>query len=176
LNPLWLEEPINIEFNDTLEWLSLRTSVPLATGERHFTKFDFEDIISRHIVSYVQPDVIQAGGISETRKICAMAEAQGIEAALHNPSSLPCTLASLHIDACTPNCFIQESKYKFVERPSNWEADIFKGAHINMKDGYAMLPEGPGLGCEFDEKIAEAHPFELVNPQPLYEDGSVMDH
>jgi galactonate dehydratase len=174
--PLWLEEPINIEFNDALEWLSLRTTVPLATGERHFTKFDFEDIISRHLVSYVQPDVIQAGGISETRKICAMAEAQGIEAALHNPSSLPCTLASLHIDACTPNCGIQESKYKFVERPSGWELDIFKGAHINMKDGFAMLPEGPGLGCEFDETIAEAHPYELVNPQPLYEDGSVMDH
>ncbi len=174
--PLWLEEPINIEFNDALEWLSLRTTVPLATGERHFTKFDFEDIISRHLVSYVQPDVIQAGGISETRKICAMAEAQAIEAALHNPSSLPCTLASLHIDASTPNCGIQESKYKFVERPSGWELDIFKGAHINMKDGFAMLPEGPGLGCDLDEKIAEQHPFELSNPQPLYEDGSVRDH
>jgi len=174
--PLWLEEPINIEFNDALEWLSQRTTVPLATGERHFTKFDFEDLISRHLVSYVQPDVIQAGGISETRKICAMAEAQGIQAALHNPSSLPCTLASLHIDACTPNCVIQESKYKFVERPSGWESDIFKGAKIEVENGYAMLPDKPGLGCEFDEKIAEAHPYELVNPQPLYEDGSVRDH
>ena len=174
--PLWLEEPINIEFNDALEWLAERTTVPLATGERHFTKFDFEDIISRHLVSFVQPDVIQAGGISETRKICAMAEAQGIQAALHNPSSLPCTLASLHIDASTPNCVIQESKYKFVERPSNWESDLFKGARIKMKDGYAMLPDKPGLGCEFDEAIAEKHPFELVNPQTLYEDGSVRDH
>ncbi len=174
--PLWIEEPINIEFNDALQWLGERTTVPLATGERHFTKFDFEDIISRHLVSYVQPDVIQAGGIAETRKICAMAEAQGIDAALHNPSSLPCTLASLHVDACTSNCVIQESKYKFVVRPSNWEDDLFKGAHINISDGFAMLPDKPGLGCEFDEKIAEKHPFELSNPQPLNEDGSVRDH
>ena len=174
--PLWLEEPINIEFNDSLQWLSERTTVPLATGERHFTKFDFEDIISRHLVSYVQPDVIQAGGISETRKICAMAEAQGIQAACHNPSSLPCTLASLHVDACTPNCVIQESKFKMVERPSGWEEDIFMGAHVKAKDGYAMLPDKPGLGCDLDEKIAEEHPFELVNPQTIYEDGSVRDH
>ena len=127
-------------------------------------------------MSYVQPDVIQAGGISETRKICAMAEAQGIDVALHNPSSLPCTPASLHIDACTPNCVIQESKYKFVVRPSNWENDLFKGAHISMTDGFAKLPDKSGLGCEFDEKIAENHPFELSNPQPLNEDGSVRDH
>jgi galactonate dehydratase len=174
--PLWLEEPIQPEFNDALEWLGQRTTVPLATGERHFTKFGFEDMISRHLVSYVQPDVIQAGGISETKKICAMAEAQFIDAALHNPSSLPCTLASLHIDACTPNCVIQESKYKFVVRPSGWEEDLFKGARIKVKDGFAMLPEGPGLGCEFDEKIAEEHPYELVDRRTTFEDGSVRDY
>ncbi|MFC1693835.1 enolase C-terminal domain-like protein [Candidatus Latescibacterota bacterium] len=174
--PLWLEEPIQPEFNDSLEWLGRQTTVPLATGERHFTKWDFEDMISRQLVSYVQPDVIQAGGISETKKICAMAEAQFIDAALHNPSSLPCTLASLHVDACTTNCVIQESKYKFVERPSGWEEDLFKGARIRMKDGYAMLPEAPGLGCEFDESIAEKHPFEQVNPQPTFGDGSVRDY
>jgi len=174
--PLWIEEPIQPEFNDALEWLGQHTTVPLATGERLFTKFGFEDIISRQLVSYVQPDVIQAGGILETKKICAMAEAQFIDAALHNPSSLPCTLASLHLDACTPNCIIQESKYKFVERPSGWEEDLFMGARIQMKNGFAMLPEAPGLGCEFDEKIAEKHPYELSNPQPLFEDGSVRDY
>lgn len=50
------------------------------------------------------------------------------------------------------------------------------GARIKMKDGFAMLPEDPGLGCEFDEKIAEQHPYEQTNPQPLFEDGSVRDY
>ena len=149
--------------------------MPLATGERLFTKWGFEDIISRQLVSYVQPDVIQCGGISETKKICAMAEAQFIDVALHNPLSLPLTLGSLHVDACTPNCVIQESGERFLN-PQGWIADLFCGVKVETKDGYAMLPEKPGLGCDIDEKVAEKHPYIPNNPETYFEDGSVRDY
>ena len=98
---MFFEEPIQIEGNDTLEWLGQHTTVPLATGERHTTKWMFEDMISRHLVSYVQPDVIQCGGITEMKKIAAMAEAQFIDVAPHCPGNLSTGLGlgSLHIDA-----------------------------------------------------------------------------
>ena len=176
--PMWIEEPVQVEAYDALEWLGNHTTVPMATGERHFTKWDFEDMISRHIVNYVQPDVIICGGISETKKIAAMAEAQFIEVAIHNPGSLVGTLASLHVDACTSNCVIQEFKYKYVE-PSGWQEDLFYGTRINYKDGFAMLPDKPGIGTDMDEKVAEKHLVTMeedANPQTYFEDGSVRDH
>ncbi|GAG90470.1 unnamed protein product, partial [marine sediment metagenome] len=73
---MFLEEPVQIEGFDSYEWLGQHTTTPLATGERHLTKWGFEELISRHLVSYVQPDVIQCGGITEMKKIAAMAEAR----------------------------------------------------------------------------------------------------
>ena len=173
---MWIEEPVQPEANDSLDWLGQHTTVPLATGERHFTKWGFEDMISRHLVSYVQPDVIICGGLSETKKICAMAEAQFIEAAPHNPGALISTLGSFHIDACTSNCVIQESKARYIDYGDSWEADLFYGTTITVKDGFAMLPDKPGIGCELNEKVAEKHPITGQNPQTYFEDGSVRDH
>lgn len=171
--PMFLEEPIQPEDLDMYRWLAEHTNVPLATGERHFTKFGFKDIISRHLVSYVQPDVCHAGGISECKKIAAMAEANFIDVALHNPQSLVSTLASLHIDACTPNCVIQET----IRQREQWLLDLFYGDEAVIKNGYAELPEKPGLGCEFDESVAAQHPYQPVNrPAMHFEDGSVTDH
>jgi galactonate dehydratase len=171
--PMFLEEPIQPEDLDMMQWLGQHTNVPLATGERLFTKFGFKDLISRHLVSYVQPDVVHAGGISECKKIAAMAEANFIDVALHNPQSLVSTLASLHIDASTPNCVIQETT---GERPE-WVLDLFNGVDVSIKNGYAELPEKPGLGCELNERVAAAHPYQPVNrPAMKFEDGSVMDH
>jgi len=171
--PMFLEEPIQPEDLDMLQWLGNHTNVPLATGERLFTKFGFKDLISRHLVSYVQPDVVHAGGISECKKIAAMAEANFIDVALHNPQSLVSTLASLHIDACTPNCVIQET----TGRRPDWVLDLFNGGDISIQHGYAELPDKPGLGCDLNERVAAAHPYQPVNrPAMRFEDGSVMDH
>lgn len=174
LRIMFLEEPIQLEGNDALEWLGKHTTVPLATGERHTTKWMFEDIISRHLVSYVQPDVIQCGGITEIRKIAAMAEAQFIEVAPHGPGSLSTGLglASLHVDASTPNCVIQESH----PNPTGWQLEMFNGRAVTITDGYAELPRWPGLGLHLNDDVARKHPHSNPNPSIYFEDGSVADH
>ncbi len=171
---LFLEEPIQLEGNDALEWLGKQTTVPLATGERHTTKWMFEDLISRHLVSYVQPDVIQCGGITEIRKIAAMAEAQFIEVAPHCPGNLSTGLglASLHVDAATPSCVIQESH----PNPTGWRLDMFSGRTVEIKEGYAALPSWPGLGLKLNEEEAKKHPATNPNPSIYFEDGSAADH
>ena len=170
---MFLEEPIQIENNDAWEWLCQHTTQPLATGERHTTKWMFEDLISRHLISYVQPDVIQCGGISEIKKIAAMAEAQFINVAPHCPGhfSTGLGLATLHVDFSTTNCVIQESHVN----PAGWVLDMFKGRTITIKDGYAEPPTLPGLGLELDWDIAKKHPHTETNPSTYYEDGSVAD-
>ena len=173
-NIMFLEEPIQIEGNDALQWLGQKTTVPLATGERHTTKWMFEDIIARHLVSYVQPDVIQCGGITEIKKIAAMAETQFIDVAPHCPGSLSTGLglASLHVDASTSNCVIQESR----PQPSGRRLELFNGRLIDIKDGYAALPSWPGIGLKLNEKVAKDYPPRAPNPQVFFEDGSVADY
>lgn len=169
-----LEEPIQLEGNDTLQWLGQHTDVPLATGERHTTKWMFEDLISRHLVSYVQPDVIQCGGITEIKKIAAMAEAQFIDVAPHCPGNLSTGLglASLHANAAIANCVIQESH----PNPTGWRLEMFNGRTVTVKDGYAELPAWPGLGLKLNEKEAKKHPETNPNPKVYFEDGSVADY
>jgi galactonate dehydratase len=171
---MFLEEPVQLEGNDALEWLGSHTSVPLATGERHTTKWMFEDLIARHLVSYVQPDVIQCGGITELKKISAMAEAQFIDVAPHCPGSLSTGLglASLHVSAATSNCVIQESRLN----PTGKRLEMFSGRAVAIKDGYAELPKWPGLGLKLNEKEAAKYPPTRPNPAVYFEDGSVADY
>jgi galactonate dehydratase len=168
--PLFLEEPTPPEDLDALAWLGARTRVPLATGERLFTKWGFAELCARHLVSYVQPDVVHCGGISEMRKIAAIAEAHFIDCAPHNPQSWVSTFASLHVDAATPNCVIQEH----IAGPA-WQADLFR-TEWRVEDGYAALPDRPGLGLDFDEEEAARHPYTPdFRPEWRWEDGSVAD-
>lgn len=168
--PLFLEEPTQPEDLDSLAWLGAHTRVPLATGERLFTKWGFADLCARHLVSYVQPDVVHCGGILELKKIAAIAEAHFIDCAPHNPQSWVSTFASLHVDACTPNCVIQEH----ISGPA-WQADLFR-TEWGLVDGYAALPTGVGLGLDFDEEEAARHPYTPdFRPEWRWEDGSVAD-
>ena len=171
---MFLEEPVQLEANDSLEWLGQHTTVPLATGERHTTKWMFKELISRHLVSYIQPDVIQCGGITEIKKIAAMAEAQFIEVAPHCPATLSTGLgfASLHVDASTSNCVIQESS----PNPTGWRLDMLSGRSVAIKGGYAELPAWPGLGLKLNEQEAKKHPHAEPNPSMYFEDGSVADY
>jgi len=168
---MFLEEATPPEDIDALEWLGRRTSIPLATGERLFTKWGFTEIVERRLVNYVQPDIVHAGGILEMKKIAAMAEARFIEVAPHNPQSWVSTMASLHLDACTPNCVIQE----YVHPGPDLQADIFQGGPV-IKDGYAQLPSGSGLGIDLNEDEAAKHPYVPVQrPHWVWQDGSVAD-
>ncbi len=173
LRPLFVEEATQLEDLGELELLRKKTKVPLATGERSFTKYGFADFCARHLVNYVQPDVCHAGGILELKKIGAIAEAFRIEMAPHNPQSEVSTLASLHVDATTPAATIQE----YAPRRAPWLQDLFFGGAVRVKDGFAELPDRPGLGVDLDEKVAAQHPYLPVNrPNYTFRDGGVADH
>ncbi len=173
LRPFFVEEATQLENLGELELLRQKTKVPLATGERSFTKYGFTEFCARHLVNYVQPDVCHAGGILEMKKIGAIAEAFRIEMAPHNPQTLLSTLASMHVAATTPAATILE--YNPSGLP--WVQDLFSGSAVKVKGGFAELPDRPGLGVELDEKVAAQHPYKPVNrPNYVFKDGAVSDH
>jgi L-alanine-DL-glutamate epimerase-like enolase superfamily enzyme len=173
LRPFFVEEATQLEDLGELELLRAKTKVPLATGERSFTKYGFIDYCSRHLVNYVQPDVCHAGGILEMKKIGTIAETYRIEMAPHNPQSEVSTLASLHVDATTPACTIQE----YNPNSAPWIRDLFNGGAVQVKEGFAELPSRAGLGVDLNEKVAALHPYKPVNrPNYVFSDGGVADH
>jgi len=173
LRPLFVEEPTQVEDLGELALLRQKTKVPLATGERLFTKYGFAELCTRHLVNYVQPDVCHAGGILELKKIGAIAEAFRIEMAPHNPQSEVSTLASIHVNATTPAGTILE----YSPQRTPWVQDLFNGGAVKVKDGFADLPDRPGLGVDLNEKVAAQHPYRPVNrPNFVFSDGAVADH
>jgi len=171
--PLFVEEATQLEDLGELAHLRSKTKVPLATGERSFTKYGFTEYCSRRLVDIVQPDVCHAGGILEMKKIGTLAEAYRVEMAPHNPQSEVSTLASLHVDATTPACTIQE--YNPNRQP--WVQDLFQGGAVEVSNGFAALPDRPGLGVDLDEKVAAAHPYQPVTrPKYRFLDGGIADH
>jgi galactonate dehydratase len=172
LDLLWVEEPTQLEDLGELALLREKTSTHLATGERSFTKYGFADFCSRHLVDYIQPDVCHAGGILELKKIGALAEAYRVNLAPHNPQSNVSTMASLHVDATTPNAAIQE----YTNTRTPWAAELFEGLGPEVKAGYADLPVRPGLGVTLNERVAAQHPYKPSNrPEYKFGDGSVTD-
>jgi len=155
--PGWFEEPVPPENTQAL--LEVRRAVaplgiPIAAGERLFTRYLFLDLLRGRAADIIQPDVCHAGGISETRKIAAMAEAHYIPVAPHNACSPVGTMASLHVAACTPNFKIQETFDDMVEP---WVRDAVVG-RPEVIDGSFALPDKPGLGVDIDESVIAAHP------------------
>jgi galactonate dehydratase len=168
--PLWIEEITQPEDLATLAWVAERSPVPLATGERLFTKWGFNDLIQQRAVQYLQPDVSHDGGVLETKKIAAMAEAKFLEVALHGASSEVLTAANFHVDATTPNCTIQEHPLG-----GPWRYELVRTSH-RIERGFALLPEAPGLGVELNEAEAARHPYVADFRQHYtFEDGSVAD-
>lgn len=173
-SPFFVEEATQIEDIDELAHLRSNTRIPLATGERLFTKYGFTQICHRHLVDYIQPDVVHCGGILEMKKIATIAEANRIELAPHNPQSDVSTLASLHVDFSTPNFAIQEISHRGDEQ--YWK-DLFYGGAIAYQGGYALPPDRRGLGVDLDEKVAAKRPYQPHTRQQLrFPDGGIADH
>ena len=167
---MFVEEATQLEDLGELAHLRSKTRVPLATGERLVTAYAFSELCARHLVDYVQPDVVHCGGILEMKKIAAIADAFRIQLAPHNPQSEVITVASLHVDTCTPNCVIQEQI-----QGSPWQADLFE-TELRIEEGYAPLPAASGLGLGFNETEAAKHPYVPdYRPEWRWEDGAVAD-
>jgi galactonate dehydratase len=173
-SPYFVEEATQIEDLDELALLRSKTRIPLATGERLTTKYGFNQICHRHLVDYIQPDVVHCGGILEMKKIATIAEAYRIELAPHNPQSDVSTLASLHVDFSTPNFAIQEITHRGNEQ--YWK-DLFYGGAITYERGFAQPPDRPGLGVNLDEAVAAKRPYQPHTRQQLrFPDGGIADH
>jgi galactonate dehydratase len=150
--PFFYEEPVPPQNVDAMVRVAQAINIPLATGERIYTKWGFKDLLEKQAVSVVQPDVCHAGGISELKKIAAMAETYYVGFAPHNPYGPINTLAALHVDAGTPNFLIQEGGH------AEWYDSIMTGPFPRQTDGYFDLPTGVGIGVELDEAALRKYP------------------
>ena len=171
-DPWFFEEPVPPEDVDGhLAVAQALPGIPIATGERLIGRWAFRPFFERGAIAVAQPDVCHTGGISEVRRIAAMAEAHGVSVAPHNPLGPIATVANLHLAVATPNHLIQEVMRSDVP----WRDEVVRGVPP-LIDAHMSPPEAPGLGVEIDEVAAAAHPYE---PEPQYrwfhEDGSVAE-
>lgn len=176
---MFIEEPVLSENIEALRDIVAHTSTPIATGERLFSRWDFKNVFRQGYVDIVQPDLSHAGGISECRRIAAMAEAFDVAVAPHCPLG-PIALAScVQLDACTPNVFIQEQSLGIHYNRGNDLLDYLKDPSVfRYRDGYLDIPGGPGLGIEIDEdKVAAAdrEGHDWKNPVWRNHDGTVAE-
>ncbi|MBC9868067.1 MAG: hypothetical protein F7O42_09370 [Opitutae bacterium] len=171
-DPFWVEEATQQEDIGELALLRSQTAVPLATGERLLTKYEFNEICARHLVNYVNPDVVHCGGIGEMRKIAALAEAFRIEISPHNPQSEVSTMASLHVCMSTPNATLLE----IGSGQSPYFQDLFYGGGVVFENGFALPPDRPGLGLDLDETVAAKMPYKPKDwSAHRWPDGSIGD-
>jgi galactonate dehydratase len=165
----FLEEPVAPENLDALARVAGRTRVPLAVGERLYTKQDFWRLLQLGIVEFIQPDVCHVGGIAELRAIAVMAETCQVLVAPHNPLGPVATAAALQVAFSIPNFALLEMKVDDVP----WRNQLLTRPLVPV-DGYFERPAGPGLGIEVDWEVARAHPYQAQDlPRALNEDGSV---
>jgi galactonate dehydratase len=149
--PLFVEEPVLPEFSRDLARITESTSIPIAAGERLYSRWDFRDVLSTGI-AVAQPDLSHAGGISEVRRIAAMAEAYDVALAPHCPLGPIALAASIQVDLATPNFLIQEQSLGIHYNVGNDLLDYLVDPVVfRFANGYIDRPTGPGLGIEVDE-------------------------
>jgi len=154
-DPLWFEEPVPPDNPAAMAEVARATSIPIATGERLTTKYEFLQVLERRAAAILQPALSRSGGLLEGKKIAAMAEAFHVQIAPHLYCGPIEAAANLHLDACSPNFLIQES----IQQMKGFHGELLK-APIRWEDGYLIPPDAPGLGVELDEEVAAAHPYD----------------
>jgi len=171
--PYFVEEPVPPENVDVLVEVRKASPVPIATGERLVTRYQFREIFEKLACHVIQPDLCHCGGLWEAKKIAAMAEVYTMGVAPHNPLGPVANAAALHFDLSTPNFLIQEDMLTDV--PWRWE--VVQHALVT-EDGYWLPPEAPGLGIEVNESAAAQHPFQQETIHPLTvraHDDAILD-
>lgn len=154
--PMFFEEPTPPDNLDTLREVKERSPVPIAAGERLYTRYDYRPMFDKMAADYIQPDISHAGGIMELKKIAAEAESRYIPFAPHNPSGPVANAATLQLAATCQNFEILEIMCSDVP----WRGDVTDEALV-YKDGYIEIPDRPGLGIALDEDACAAHPYRV---------------
>ncbi len=170
-DPLWLEEPTPPENRNEMARVAHSTSIPIATGERLVSKYDFADLLGKQAAAILQPALGRVGGILEAKKIAGMAEAHYAQMAPHLYAGPIEAAANIQIATCSPNFLIQES----IETFGGFYSRLLKKP-VQWQDGYIIPPTDPGIGYELNEAVADAHPYteEKVFP-PMAEKPVVLE-
>jgi galactonate dehydratase len=169
-HPWFYEEIVQALNVDVMAEIAKKTHIPIATGERVFTKWGFREIIEKRAATILQPDICYAGGITELKIIAGMAEAYYTPIAPHNPQG-PCSLAaSLQVAASVPNFLVQE-------RGDNEYANLLAKPLPPVRNGHRPIPTDPGLGITIDEDKLMAQVGEPSSYRARFDpdDGSVVD-
>ena len=153
-DPLWFEEPVPPENIEEMARVARSTSIPIATGERLATKYEFAGLLNKQAASILQMALGRVGGILEAKKIAGMAEAHYALIAPHLYCGPIEGAANIQIDTCSPNFLIQEG----IQTWDGFQAEILKEP-IRWQEGYIIPPSKPGLGVELDEAVAARHPY-----------------
>ena len=151
---LWYEEPIPPQNLEGLAEVKSRVSVPVSAGERLYNRWDFRSLFELKAADFIQPDVSHAGGISEIKKIAAMAEAYHIPICPHNPSGPVANAATLQLAGCIPNFHLLETMSSDVP----WRSEI-STEHIGFQDGLMVIPDKPGLGIDINDEAIAKYPY-----------------
>lgn len=171
--PYFCEEPVPPENVPAMAEVKRAVSVPIATGERLVSRFQFREVFEQQACHVIQPDLSHCGGLLEAKKIAAMAETYYMGVAPHNPLGPVATAAALHFDFSTPNFLIQEDMLTDVE----WRGEVVRQT-LDHEHGYWLKPEAPGLGVEVDEEAAARHPYRVEVHHPSIAraaDGAILD-
>ena len=152
-DPFFYEEPIPPDNVDAMAKVQSSINIPVATGERLYTRWDYRPLLEKHAARIIQPDICHAGGFLEMKKIAAMAESYYVAVQPHNSNGPISTVASLILDACIPNFIIQEFLYPHLE----YFNEILTEP-IVFENGYLHIPDGPGMGTDIREDVIEKRP------------------
>lgn len=171
--PMVFEDPIGPDNIDSMAQVASKVAVPIATGERYISLREFEMLLGRNAAQYIRPDVCAVGGITVSKKICAVAEAHDVLVIPHNPLGPVSTAACLQLCACIPNLGIQELPGFCL----NGAEDRMVKEPLKYKDGCLLIPDAPGIGVELAEDAAELYPAHErgSNEAKRAFDGSVKD-
>lgn len=156
LHPMFIEEPVLPQNNEALREIARSCSIPIATGERMFSRWEFKNLLQDGYVDIIQPDLSHAGGISECKKISAMAEAYDVAVAPHCPLGPIALAACVQMDTCTPNVFIQEQSLGIHYNQGSDLLDYLNDRSVfTYKDGFTDILTRPGLGIDVNEELVE---------------------
>lgn len=176
---MFVDQPLLPEHADGFEAISDRTTVPIATGERFYSRYEFKRLFVDDAVSVIQPDVTHVGGISELRKVASMAESFDVAVVPHCPLGPIAFAASLQVGFCSQNIVMQEQDLSLDDPGSSQQLALLEDPEtFTFHDGYVERPTGPGLGIEIDEDHVRERAQTQVNwhnPVWHHEDGSVAE-
>ena len=151
----WFEEPIPPDNLEALAEVKLRTRVPIAAGERLYSRWDYQRFFALRCADFAQPDVSHVGGIMEVKKIAAQAEANHLAICPHNPSGPVANAASLQLAACVPNFSVLETMSADVPHRREISTE-----NVTFENGAMLIPDAPGLGIDLNIEAMAAHPYE----------------